>query len=61
MTDELDPKLRELETKLRRLKPLEVSPLSPLGEPKCCPLSLWERAGVRAFSAPNSPHPNPLP
>ena len=26
-----------------------------------CPLSLWERAGVRAFSAPNSPHPNPLP
>jgi len=25
------------------------------------PLSLWERAGVRAFSAPNSPHPNPLP
>ena len=23
--------------------------------------SLWERAGVKAFSAPNSPHPNPLP
>ena len=25
------------------------------------PLSLWERAGVRAFPATNSPHPNPLP
>ena len=36
MTDDLDPKLRELEVNLRRLKPLDVNPLS-----------LWERAGVR--------------
>ena len=28
MTDDLDPKLRELEANLRRLKPLDVSPLS---------------------------------
>jgi len=25
------------------------------------PLSLWERDGVRAFTAPNTPHPSPLP
>jgi len=61
MTDELDPKLRELEAKLRQLKPLEVDCRPPLGKPTRRPLSPWERAGVRAFPATNTPHPNPLP
>ncbi len=64
MTDELDPKLREFETRLRRLKPYCVSPSRPPRDWKriiACTLATTATALAIVCMTPTSQDPSGAP